>query len=124
MPQIRIINARGEVLQLYPSEDYIVEVQGVTPVAADVSYSDVAGGDGGLFNAARVGVRSIELLIAPRGPDIERKRLRLYQFFRAKTLPLRTFPRKSVIPENGIMTAKILLQILPLTLSIKKKHMK
>lgn len=85
MPQIRIINARGEVLQLYPSEDYIVEVQGVTPVAADVSYSDVAGGDGGLFNAARVGVRSIELLIALRGADIERKRLQLYQFFRAKT---------------------------------------
>ena len=76
-----VTNVKGETLSLNPSSQYVIkEISGLIPNTASIYYSDIASGDGGLFNSSRTETRNIVLMIAPEFP-VEENRLRLYNFF-------------------------------------------
>lgn len=78
---LEVINSKKQTLSLMPSDRYTIrEITGLLPNSASIYYSDVASGDGGLFNSSRVETRNIVLTIHPEFP-VETNRLNLYNFF-------------------------------------------
>lgn len=82
MYKLQVTNEQGATLALNPSSDYIVtDVSGVTPPTATINSSELAGGDGALYNSSRIDSRNIVLTVVIKQP-IERNRIGLYQYFR------------------------------------------
>lgn len=66
----------------------IVNIEGLGPVKADISISDISTYDGGLYNSSRLGTRNIVFSIIFMnyyGESIEDIRHRAYTFFQTKT---------------------------------------
>lgn len=79
---LEAINAAGNVLPLMPSDQYTVRsISGLLPNSAAVYSSDVAGGDGAIYNSSHVESRNIVLMIHPEFP-VEQNRINLYSFFK------------------------------------------
>lgn len=78
-------NALGASITLTgrESEYQIISISGLNPPAANVNISSIAGMDGGVFNSAKLNTREIVLTVRIRG-DVERNRLRLYNYFQTK----------------------------------------
>lgn len=84
---VKIENALGEMLQVYPSEDYILtEMTGITPADAVINAVEVAAMDGARFNTSRVMARNITITLKVRGTDtdVRRRRVNLYRYAKTK----------------------------------------
>lgn len=79
----KVKNHRGDSLQLFPSSDYFVSIDGLTPVKANLNFSTVGVNDGSIYNSGRKDNRNIVLSIKPLR-DIEENRIALYKFFPLK----------------------------------------
>lgn len=79
----KVKNHRGESLQLFPSADYAVKIDGLTPVKANLNFSTVGVNDGSIYNSGRKENRNIVLYIKPLR-NIEENRIMLYKFFPLK----------------------------------------
>lgn len=78
---LEAINAAGNTLSLMPSEQYTVNsISGLLPNSAAIYSSDIAGGDGALYNSSHVETRNIVLMVHPEFP-VEENRINLYRFF-------------------------------------------
>lgn len=80
---VKVKNHRGESLQLFPSEDYAVKIDGLTPVKASLNFSTVGVNDGSIYNSGRKENRNIALSVKPLR-NIEENRIKLYKFFPLK----------------------------------------
>ena len=81
----KVKNKRGDSLVLFPSRDYAVSIEGLTPGAAVLNFSAVGVNDGSIYNSGRKENRNIVLQIRPLR-DIERSRIALYKVFKLKSL--------------------------------------
>lgn len=79
----KVKNHRGDSLQLFPSNDYFVSIDGLTPVKANLNFSTVGVNDGSIYNSGRKDNRNIVLSIKPLR-NIEENRIALYKFFPLK----------------------------------------
>ena len=79
----KVKNHRGDSLQLFPSNDYFVSIDGLTPVKANLNFSTVGVNDGSIYNSGRKENRNIVLSIKPLR-NIEENRIALYKFFPLK----------------------------------------
>lgn len=78
---LEAINAAGNILALTGNDQYTIRsIGGLIPNSAAVYSSDIAGGDGALYNSSRVETRNIVLAIHPEFP-VEENRINLYRFF-------------------------------------------
>lgn len=81
---LKVENKNGEVLTLRQNKNYeVTKIEGLNPPNATISFSEIAGVDGGLFNSSRVEMRNIVLTIKPL-PPVEKNRLNLYKYFNIK----------------------------------------
>lgn len=100
-----IENTRGEKLQLFPSNEYVVKsIDGLTPPQTTLNFSVVATNDGSIYNSGRVENRNIVLSIAPIG-NVEEGRNKLYKFFRLKQKCKFYFSNKKEVYIEGITEA-------------------
>lgn len=89
---IVITNFKQEILELEltnPQKSGIAvhSVSGLGPPKASINYQELSTSDGGLYNSARAGVRTLELTLAPMDyPSVEENRIKLYQYFPLKKL--------------------------------------
>ena len=84
MYKLSVQNAAGNTLQLTQNKNYAVTgVQGLTPVAANINTSTAGINDGVLYNSARLGYRNIVITLYLTN-DIEKNRIKLYDFFQTK----------------------------------------
>lgn len=84
---VKIQNAQGETLQLYPSDDYILtEMAGITPADAIINAVEVAALDGSRFNTSRVMARNLTITVKVRGTDtaVRQRRVNLYRYAKTK----------------------------------------
>ena len=84
---VKIQNAQGDILQLYPSDDYILAgMAGITPADAVINAVEMAGMDGARFNNSRVGMRNIVITLKVRGEgsDVRQRRVNLYKYAKTK----------------------------------------
>lgn len=84
---VKIENALGEMLQLYPSGDYILTgITGITPADAVINAVEMANLDGARYNNSRVGTRNIVITLKVRGEgyDVRRRRINLYRYAKTK----------------------------------------
>lgn len=84
--QLKIINNRGEVYLLHPNynEFGVLAVEGLSQPDATVNISESGTTDGGKFNSAHIGVRSIVIHLVMFGWT-ESERKKLYRMFPAKS---------------------------------------
>lgn len=84
MYELTVRNSQGASLRLNPSADYsVASIDGLTPEGASVFATDFTGADGAQKTGARIGVRNVVIAVVPTR-DVERGRVALYEFFRAK----------------------------------------
>ena len=84
MYDLRLENARGEILQLSGNPSYAVtSVDGVLPADAEVSTTSVSTIDGEQFNYAKTGKRNIVITVRPQVP-VESNRIYLYKWITTK----------------------------------------
>lgn len=78
---LEAINAAGNILTLSSNEKYTIKsIDGLLPNSASIYSSDIAGGDGALYNSSHVETRNIVLAIHPEFP-VGENRINLYRFF-------------------------------------------
>lgn len=102
---ITVTNYRGEAItiDLYDPESSgfaVQEVTGIGPGDATINFSDIATGDGSLYNSARIDKRNIVLSLIFVGTSIESVRQMSYKYFPLKkqlTLLFETENRKAEI---------------------------
>ena len=88
---VTVTNYRGDSLELplrWPNDAGLLlyKIDGITPGEVTVNSQDYAVLDGGVFNSARMGTRTIDLYFYYGfTPQIESARHRAYQYFPAKT---------------------------------------
>lgn len=90
---IKIQNSLDEVLQLYPSEDYMLSsITGITPADAVINATEMATQDGAHFNSSRVMPRNLVIAFAVRGEgtDVRQRRVALYRYIKPKH-PIRVY---------------------------------
>lgn len=81
---LSVKNISGDTLQLTRNSNYaITGVTGLTPVAANINTSTAGINDGVLYNSARLGYRNIVITLYLTN-DIEKNRIKLYDFFQTK----------------------------------------
>lgn len=82
---LSVENEGGKRLTLTQDESnyQIVEIDGLNPANGIINTSTVAGMDGGKFSSSKLDMRNLVITVRING-DVERNRLRLYQFFRTK----------------------------------------
>lgn len=81
MFKLEAINAAGDVLTLTGNTRYTIRsIDGLLPNSAAIYSSDIAGGDGALYNSSHVETRNIVIAIHPEFP-VEENRINLYRFF-------------------------------------------
>ena len=84
MYDLRLENARGEILQLSGNPSYAVtSVDGILPADAEVSTTSVSTIDGEQFNYAKTGKRNIVITVRPQVP-VESNRIYLYKWITTK----------------------------------------
>lgn len=84
MYDLRLENAKGEILQLSSNPSYVVtSVEGILPADAEVSTTSVSTMDGEQFNYTKTGKRNIVITVIPREP-IESNRIYLYKWITTK----------------------------------------
>lgn len=87
---ITVINFKGESMRMelaHPEKTgmLIYNVTGIGGAEADINMSDLATGDGSLFDSARVTSRNIVLTIKLMGlPSVENSRYTMYKYFPIK----------------------------------------
>lgn len=79
---LTIENYRGDKITLFPSNDYYVELDGITGNKAEINTSVTGNGSGSMFNSSRTDERAVSLTIFPLR-NIEENRIRLYRFFQS-----------------------------------------
>lgn len=79
----KVKNYRGESLQLFPSDDYFVSIDGLTPGKASLNFATAGVNDGSKYNSGRKENKNIVLSIKPLR-NIEENRTALYKFFPLK----------------------------------------
>ena len=80
------VTRNGSTLSLTESNRYqLVSSTGLNPPVADISLSQLATADGGIFNNARGQSRNIVLTVQPLG-GIEARRLEIYEYFTPKSM--------------------------------------
>ena len=78
----KVKNYSGNILDLSYSKEYcLYDVGGLNPVAGTINTTEFATGNGAMFNSYRIGTRNIVLYIKIY-PEIEKNRLKLYQYFK------------------------------------------
>ena len=88
---VTVTNYRGDSLELplrWPNDAGLLlyKIDGITPGEVTVNSQDYAVLDGGVFNSARMGTRTIDLYFYYGfTPQIESSRHRAYQYFPSKT---------------------------------------
>lgn len=82
MYTLTVENIKGERLRLTQNESIyqIASVEGLTPPKANINTTAIAGMDGARFKSSYLQTRNVVITIAVQG-EIERNRLRLYNFF-------------------------------------------
>ena len=103
---LKVTNYLGESLEIDPFDPessgfLITDIKGITPIKADINFTDITTNDGALFNSARIGTRNItmKLVYFPK-PTIEETRLLSYKYFPIKrnvTLEFKTEKRQAKI---------------------------
>ena len=87
---ITVTNNLGDsiILDLYSPElsGFVIrEIQGLGPIKASINATEMATGDGSVYNSARISSRNIVLdLVLLHFPDIETSRQRSYKYFPVK----------------------------------------
>lgn len=84
---VKIRNADGDTLQLYPSDDYLLmDITGLTPADATINATEMATMDGSRFNSSHVTARNIVITLKIRGfdTDVRTRRIALYQYAHTK----------------------------------------
>lgn len=90
---VKIRNASGDTLQLYPSEDYLLtSITGITPALAVINATEMATMDGSRFNSSHVSFRNIVITfkIRGQGADVRARRVNLYKYIHPKH-PVRVY---------------------------------
>lgn len=77
----KVKNKRGDSLTLFPSADYAVSIEGLTPGMASLNFSTAGSNDGSVYNSGRKENRNIVFQIQPIR-NIEKSRIELYKIFR------------------------------------------
>lgn len=93
MYTVKIQNSLGEVIQLYPSTDYmLVSMTGITPADAAIVATEVATQDGAVFNSSHVMPRNLVITFDIRGTDtiVRERRIALYRYIKTKQ-PVRVY---------------------------------
>lgn len=93
MYTVKIQNSLGEVIQLYPSTDYmLVSMTGITPADAAINAVETATQDGAVFNSSHVMPRNLVITfdIRGEGTDVRQRRIRLYRYVKTKQ-PVRVY---------------------------------
>lgn len=84
MYELKVMNNRGEVLNLSTSPSYkVYKVTGLQPPAVVLNDSKNVTSDGAKINSARVDKRNIVIYLAIEG-EIEKSRINLYKYFPLK----------------------------------------
>ena len=103
---LKVTNHLGESLEIDPFDPessgfLITDIKGITPIKADINFTDITTNDGALFNSARIGTRNITMkLVYFPHPTIEDTRLLSYKYFPIKrniTLDFKTDHRQAKI---------------------------
>lgn len=82
MYELKVTNEQNATLVLNPNKNFqVTDVSGITPPTATINSSEIAGGNGELYNSSRIDKRNIVLTIVLSQP-IEQNRIALYQYFR------------------------------------------
>lgn len=85
MFELKVENMIGDTITLTQreSEYQVVNIDGLNPPSAIINSSTVVGRDGSKFQSSKLAERNLVLTIRING-DIERNRLNLYRYFKAK----------------------------------------
>ena len=84
---VKIQNANGEMVQVYPSDDFILTgITGITPADATINATEMATIDGSRFNSSHVSARNVVIELKPRGEGrrVRKSRVGLYRYIRTK----------------------------------------
>lgn len=84
MYEMKVRNARGDILPLSGNKDYITRAEGLNDLTAAINRSKAAGMDGARKNSASLNERNIVLYIKVQ-PPVALNRNRLYKFFNPKS---------------------------------------
>ena len=93
MYTVKIQNSTGDLIQLYPSSDYmLMSMTGITPADATINATEKASQDGATFNSSRVMPRNIVITFDIRGEGaiVRKRRIELYRYIKTKR-PVRVF---------------------------------
>lgn len=93
MYTVKIQNSTGDLIQLYPSSDYmLMSMTGITPADATINATETASQDGATFNSSRVMPRNIVITFDIRGEGaiVRKRRIELYRYIKTKR-PVRVF---------------------------------
>ena len=103
---LKVTNHLGESLEIDPFDPessgfLITDIKGITPIKANINFTDITTNDGAIFNSARIGTRNITMkLVYFPHPTIEDTRLLSYKYFPIKrnvTLDFKTDHRQAKI---------------------------
>ena len=84
---VTVTNYLGESLTLELSNPFDIginvrSIEGIGPPKGNVNYTEIASGDGGQFNSARVSIRNITMQLGLMPvPTVEESRHRVYKYF-------------------------------------------
>lgn len=93
MYTVKIQNSTGDLIQLYPSSDYmLMSMTGITPADATINATETASQDGATFNSSHVTPRNIVITFNIRGEGaiVRKRRIELYRYIKTKR-PVRVF---------------------------------
>ena len=93
MYTVKIRNSANEMLQIYPSNDYMLtSIAGITPADATINSVEMATQDGAHFNSSRVMPRNLVATFSIRGEGAatRQRRVNLYRYIRPKH-PIRLY---------------------------------
>ena len=79
---VKIRNSNDEMIQLAPSDDYILtSILGITPADATINATEMATIDGSRFNSSHVSTRNVVIELKPRGEGekVRKSRVNLYR---------------------------------------------
>ena len=84
---VKIQNANEEIIQVAPSNDFILtSIIGLTPADAIINSTEMSTSDGSRFNSSHVQTRNIVMELKPRGEGakVRKNRVGLYRYIRTK----------------------------------------
>lgn len=84
---VTVTNYRNESLTLELSNPFDIginvrSIEGIGPPKGNVNYTEIASGDGGVYNSARAGTRNITMELGlMQTPSVEENRHKVYKYF-------------------------------------------